>query len=235
MGGEINRLGLTTVLGVFGGSVLASAHVNRTRINQKMGGPMPAMYAFGWFLIGTLPALIAFPLEVFVVAVGIGLFAQLSAWYWKRGAQSEHRFEQTTLKRVFPIFGIYLLLLSVWPSTLPLAEWSNNLDYTQLTEAQRIVFAARFIEVIAAFTLLGYMVAGMRGRKDESGLKTAGWVFGSSLTFSILTAILRDLISGPLSFLLEVTLFTVAALYGALIYGLQLEVFRRMQAKEQSR
>lgn len=122
---------------------------------------------------------------------------------------------------MFLIFGVYLALLSVWSSTLPLAEWSNNLDYKQLTEVQRIVFTARFIEVIAAFTLLGYMVAGMLGRKEESGLKTAGWVFGSSLTFSILTAILRDFLSGPLSFLLEVTLFSVAALYGALIYRLR--------------
>jgi hypothetical protein len=97
------------------------------------------------------------------------------------------------------------------------------------------VFTARFIEVIAAFTLLGYMVAGLLGRKDESGLKTAGWVFGSSVMFSIVTALLRDLLNGPLSFLLEVALLTVAALYGAVIYRLQLEAFRRMQTQEESR
>ena len=76
---------------------------------------------------------------------------------------------------MFPLYGVYLLLLSVWPTTLPLAEWPNDLDYTRLTEAQRIVFTARFIEVIAAFTLLGYMVAGMRGRKDESASEN-GWL-----------------------------------------------------------
>jgi len=161
------------------------------------------------------------------ISLGVAAAAQLSAWFWKKGEKSEHRFEVSTLKRMFPLFGIYALLLSIWPTTLPLAHWPNGLDYKRLSELQRIVFTARFIEVIAAFTLLGYMVAGLLGRKDESGLKTAGWVFGSSVMFSIVTALLRDFLSGPLPFLLEVALLTVAALYGAVIYRLQLEAFRQ--------
>jgi hypothetical protein len=94
---------------------------------------------------------------------------------------------------------------------------------------QRIVFASRFIEVIAAFTLLGYMVAGMRGRKNESGLKMLSWVAGSAQAFSILTAVLRDFLTGPLSSMQEVSLFTGAALYGAVIYRLQLAAVKRLK------
>jgi hypothetical protein len=194
---------------------------------------MPAIYALGWFLIGMLPAVTVFPMEVSAIAVGVGAAAQLSARFWKRGAQSERRFELSTLKKVFSFFAVYLLLLSLWPTTLPLAEWSNALDYRRLTEVQRIVFVSRFIEVIAAFTLLGYMVAGMRSRKNESALKMLSWVCGYALAFSILTAVLRDFFSGPLSSVLEATLFTSAALYGAVIYQLQLAGLRRMQAQEQ--
>ena len=139
------------------------------------------------------------------------------------------------MKRLLPLYGVYLLLLSLWPTTLPLAEWSNGLDYKRLTEVQRMVFAARFIEVIAAFTLLGYMVAGMRSRKNESPLKMLSWVFGSASAFSILTAVLRDYFSGALSSVLEASLFTTASLYGALIYRLQLAGVRRMQAQEEHR
>jgi hypothetical protein len=227
IGGEIGRLGLVALLGVFGGSILASVYVNQMSAKQNLRGSILTIYVLAWFVIGAMPAVIVFPLEVSALAVGVAATAQLSAWLWKKGDKTEHRFEVSTLKRVFPLFGVYMLLVSIWPTTLPVTQWPTGLDYKRLTEFQRIVFAARFIEVIAAFTLLGYMVAGLLGRKDESGLKTAGWVFGSSIMFSIVAALLRDFLSEPLSFLLEVILLTVAALYGALIYRLQLEAFKR--------
>jgi hypothetical protein len=232
MGGELVRLGLTILLGVFGGSVIASAYVNRLCSDKARAGLMPALYASGWFMIGTLPAVAAFPIEVLTAAGVVAAAAGLSARLWKRGNKSERRFELSTLKKAFPLYGLYLLLLSVWPTTLPLAGWSNGLDYGRLTEVQRIVFASRFIEVIAAFTLLGYMAAGMRGRKSEPALKTLAWVAGSASAFSILTAVLRDFITGPLSSVLEASLFTGAALYGAVIYRLQLAAIRRLKTLE---
>jgi hypothetical protein len=193
---------------------------------------MPAAFAAGWFMVGTLPAVVGFPVEVLTAAGIVAVAAGLSVLLWRRGNKSDRRFELPTLKRVFPLYGLFLLLLSVWPTTLQLAGWPNGLDYGQLTEVQRIVFASRFIEVIAAFTLLGYMVAGMRGRKSESALNMLSWVFGSALAFSILTAVLRDFISGPLSSVLEASLLTGAALYGAVIYRLQLAAIRRLKALE---
>jgi hypothetical protein len=232
MGGELDRLGLTTVLGVFGGSVLASVYVSRMGCHKSREGFMPALYASGWFIIGTLPAVAAFPVEVSAAVGVVAVAAGLSARLWKRGNESERRFELSTLKKVFPVYGLFLLLLSVWPTTPPLAEWPNGLDYGRLTEAQHIVFASRFIEVIAAFTLLGYMVAEMRGRKSESALKTLAWVVACASAFSILTAVLRDFITGPLASVLEASLFTGVALYGALIYRLQLAAVKRLKALE---
>ena len=59
-----------------------------------------------------------------------------------------------------------------------------------------------------------------------------GSVLGSALAFSILTAVLRDFISGPLSSVLEASLFTGAAQYGAVIYRLQLAAVKRLKALE---
>jgi glycopeptide antibiotics resistance protein len=228
MGEELDRLGLTTLLGVFGGSVIASVYVNRTGPGRKQDSPMPAVYAAGWFLVGTLPAAAAFPLQVSAVAVAVGVAALFSARLWKRRNQSERRFELPTLKKVFPLYGLYLLLVSVWPTTLPLGVWPG-LDYPRFTEVQRIVFSFRFIEAIAAFTLLGYMIAGMRGRNNESALKTMSWVVGCASAFSIFTAVVRDFITGPLSSVLEASLFTGAALYGAFIYRLQMAAVKRLK------
>ena len=59
------------------------------------------------------------------------------------------------------------------------------------------------------------------------------WVFASALAFSILTAVLRDFLSGPLSSVQETALFTAAALYGALVYRLQLAGVKRLKTLEQ--
>jgi len=232
VGGETHRLALIVLLGVFGGSVLASMYVNRTGLDRKPGGPMAAVYASVWFIAGMLPAVATFPVEVLAAAGIVALAAQFSTRLLAGKKKAERRFEQPTVKRLLPLYGIYLLLLSVWPTTLPLSEWFNGFDYKRLTDVQRIVFTARFIEVIAAFTLLGYLVAGLRGRKGESTLKTLAWVAACASAFSVLTAALRDLISGPLSSVLEANLFTGAALYGAIIYRLQLTAIRRLKTLE---
>ncbi|MGE5255150.1 MAG: VanZ family protein [Hyphomicrobiales bacterium] len=231
MDGEVHRLALMLVLGLFGGSVLASVYTSRRPPDRRRGDFLPAFYASGWFLLGTLPALASFPLEVLAVSAAVGGAAQLSTRLFRHRNEAERRFELTTLARVLPLYGLFLLLLSVWPSTLPLGEWSRGLDYKRLTEMERIVFAARFIEAIAAFTLLGYMVAEMRGRRSESAVKTLTWVTGASLGFSILTAAVRDFLAGPLSSVLEAALFTTAALYGAIIYRLQLAAIQRLQTR----
>jgi hypothetical protein len=49
------------------------------------------------------------------------------------------------------------------------------------------------------------------------------------LAFSIFTAVLSDFFSGPLSSVLEASLFTGAALYGAVIYRLQIAAVKRLK------
>jgi len=77
-----------------------------------------------------------------------------------------------------------------------------------------------------AFTLLGYLVAEMGGRKDESASNSLRRVFGYVLAFSILSTTLRNLFSEPAFYLVEAVLFAAAAMYGAIIYRLQLAAVR---------
>ena len=89
--------------------------------------------------------------------------------YWVYSVRKkDRRFELLTLKMVLPIYFVYLFFLIFWPTTLPIGEWQARIDFQGLTLHERIVFIFRFIEFIAAFTLFGYMIAEMRGRKNES-------------------------------------------------------------------
>jgi hypothetical protein len=72
----------------------------------------------------------------------------------------------------------------------------SRTDFLNLTEVQRILFISRFIEVIVAFTLLGYLVAEMGGRKDESASNSLSRVFGYVLAFAIICFI-ADLMKRP--------------------------------------
>jgi hypothetical protein len=92
---------------------------------------------------------------------------------------------------LIPIYVVYLFFLIFWPTTLPIGEWQARIDFQGLTLHERIVFIFRFIEFIAAFTLLGYMIAEMRGRKNESVGRPLAWIFFAALINSILIEIIR--------------------------------------------
>jgi hypothetical protein len=51
----------------------------------------------------------------------------------KAGVRAERRFELPTLKRLFPLYLIYLLLVAAWPTTIPINEWQVFMDFKALT------------------------------------------------------------------------------------------------------
>ena len=164
----------------------------------------------------------------------LGAVSQLLARVLKAGERAERRFELPTLKRLLPLYLIYLLLVAAWPTTVPLNEWQVFIDFQEFTSRERIVFIFRFVELIAAFTLLGYMIAQMRGRKNESGAKTLAWILLGALCASAITAVLK----GPPP-LIAATVFqtvgmTAACLYGAVIYRLQLAAIRGSNLQPQT-
>ena len=77
------------------------------------------------------------------------------------------------------------------------------------------------LEYFAAFTVLGYVLAESRGRREESlgaaGPFLAASVGGAALGLEALAAIQ----AGPGASLLRVVLATLSSLYGARLYHLQ--------------
>jgi hypothetical protein len=52
-------------------------------------------------------------------------------------------------------------------------------------------FDFRFNEFMAAFALLGYMIAEMRGRKNEPTAKILGWIFFTTLICPVIIETIR--------------------------------------------
>jgi len=228
IGEEAARLGLLLLLGLFGTGVLCSISIYRYRNTGAFSFAKLSFFAMGWFIVATLPVLPKFPVPIAVFTIGIGILARLIAKIFKTGKMNERRLELATLKRILPIFVLYLLLLVIWPTTSPIGAWLFKTDFQALMFNKRLVLTFRFIEFIAAFTLLGYMMAEMRGRKNESAQKTLGWIFFTALICSIIIAAIRGYPPLIRSSILEIVFITAAALYGGIIYRLQLAAIQRL-------
>ena len=234
-GQEVLRWWLMVMLGLFGGGVLFSIYFYRLRGGGTVGPNKLSCFAMGWFFIGALPMLTGYPLQVIFFGAVLGAVFQLLARVLRPGPRTERRFELPTLKRLLPLYLIYLLLVAAWPTTVPLNGWQVFIDFQALTSRERIVITFRFIELIAAFTLLGYMIAQMRGRKNEAAGKTFAWVLITALVASVIIIMLKALPASISFSLIETGLISAASLYGAAIYRLQLSSIKRLWLKKSAK
>ena len=226
MGNDSGRLVLVLLLGLLGSFILVSIYTYRFKFKEKLSPTKLSLMTLSWFLFGATPSLFIFPLEVIVLALMIFVIVQISARFFTRKSTAERRFELLTLKRLLPVYAVYLLLLTIWPTTFALSE--PGLSFQGLAFDERIVLTFRFVEFIAAFTLLGYMIAEMRGRKPEPHWYT----FGLVIIIAFASATVIELINAYPSILTlnipQIILVTSTSLYGAVIYRLQLTEIHRL-------
>jgi glycopeptide antibiotics resistance protein len=229
-GGEAPRLWLLMLLGLMGCGVLAFIYRNRLKQGGRLTANTLSLFTASWFIVGALPVLANFPVQVAGLAVFLSSLMQIPGRLPLQNKRGQRRFELSTLKVLLSLYAVYLLLLALWPTTVPFQDWPRRVSFQDLTFNQRIVFTFRFIEIIGAFTLLGYMVAEMRGRIKESLGVALGWILAIVLSCSAGFVTLRA--AHPLigSDILETLLISSAGVYGAVIYRLQLAAVQRQSS-----
>jgi len=226
-GDENDRLWLLFLLGIFGSGVIASVYTNLLKEDKRLKFAVLSLLVMGWFVTASIPVLLIYPREILGFGLVIALFVQIPARLARNSSKEGRRFELPTLKKLLPVYLIYLILLTTWPTTVPLNEWGHTVNFVGLNFSERTTFIFRFVEMIAAFTLFGFIIAEMRGRKKESFFKTLLIVFFiifcSSTTLQILKV---NSLMIPAIFL-EPVFITLAGLFGAVIYRRQLSSIRR--------
>ena len=226
-GAEEARLWLLLLLGMMGAGVMGAIYVNRFKHSGTIGYAKLAVFTMCWFVFCTLPVLINFPLTIVFFGIVIVFIIQIFVRLVD-GKTHEKRFEIPTLKKLLPIYVIYLLLLAPWPTTIRAGEWQYNIIFEELAFAERIVFTFRFVEFIAAFTLLGYIIAEMRGRKDDRVENTLGWTFLIAAGSAIFIEIIKNYPAITNFNFLSIIVIISASIYGAVIYRLQLSAIERL-------
>jgi glycopeptide antibiotics resistance protein len=218
---------LAMLLGLCGCLILSAVYLHLLESSGAARSRWVALSATGWFLIGSLPRFSESPA---LVVFGSGLVAlatrALVAFPWLREGD-QRRFEIPVLKRVWPIYVAYLMLLSLSPLPSRYKNWSGVWGFHNLGE-QFSVSVWWLTEYFAAFTLLGYIVAESYGRRNITQGRSILW----SCFWCGVAAALLEVCRGfhpryAASFLQGLFAFT-GSLYGSLIYWLQLHAIQRM-------
>ena len=181
------RAWLVLPIAVFGGGILGTIYgaylAPRRRIDRVW--LLPA--ALLWFTVALLPATLG-DRGLLIAAASLTV-----ATAWLRSIATDRfrteyvnkRFELPTLRHVLPLFAAYLALSSLWPLDAATFTWRGSLMLlprgTPLTN--HLIYV--MLEHIAAFTLVGFVIAEFYGRDRqrfrEIAARVVGWGGGVSL------------------------------------------------------
>jgi glycopeptide antibiotics resistance protein len=216
-------------LGLFGASLLSAAQRYHFGPNHLLSRKAMVGAACGWFLLGAFPGLA--PRAAIVLFV---MIAAVAAFVWVRsadrsGARSiNRRFESKALSEAAPFYAAYLLLLVAPVAGFSASSWRGALGFDAMRGSWGTTPVLHVVEAVAAFTLLGFMLAEFRGRREarfrDGVLYVAGWCGGSALIAEILEGFRQDGGASGARWLLLV----IGALYGAWLYHLQRAHVRRL-------
>jgi VanZ family protein len=217
-----SRLWSSVFLGLFGGAVLASVYRHRLRRADVLSPGRVGLGAAAWFVVASLPAVFV---DARFVAIGAAIVGVATRWMAAsptflriRG----RRFEVPTLLRIWPFFAAYLWALALAPRVVPPPGVLASLG--QLVTLERL----------AAFSLLGFLLAELRGRRDDRGLRR--WIapvarqalaIAAALELASAIALGRASVARPFA-------LAALALAGAGTYRLQVAAVRELLGRKSS-
>lgn len=184
--------------------------------------PLPAgTMAAGWWLTAAWPIFAAHFVPAALVGTIMATAAGIGAGR-KAGEPTQRRFEAGLLRWLLPVFAFFILVLLVLPEGFDLARLERL--YPTASTYQRVVLTFRFVEVLAAFTLLGYMISQIRGRRDADAGPALVCCLGAVTALVLAAAVVHFFAWWQV--LVQWALATAACCYGAVIYRLQLAGIR---------
>ena len=229
-GMELSRLWLAVLPGLCGGGIVVALWQYRLRPAGVLSANTLALVVGLWFLVGTAPGLAKRPQFLICCSFGVaGIVRLLAAMPWVLGHHAR-RFELPTLRRIWPLYVTYVCLVALWPWPWGPHAWRISLGFAGVSDIPGIIPTLRFIEYIAAFTLLGYMIAEFRGRQDEAYTITVRWLMASAVLVGGVLEIIRGFHPAHGASVAHLVVATVAVLYGGVLYQLQLTSVQQLLA-----
>jgi VanZ family protein len=217
--GEPLRIAGALAVGTFGATIVGG--IQRSYLGPS-GAARPghaAAFIAVWFLAGAFALVRSQP---FVLAAGAPILGALCWWLGARAPRdgsSNRRFELSLLRSALPLYACYLALIVAAPLVADRGAWQFRLGFPEMASDRFEIL--RLLELAAAFTLVGYIAAEIRGRTvmryGDALRRLAAWGAGLALAVEVI----RGYDPGFGASLARGTLLALAAVYGGWLYHLQ--------------
>ncbi len=166
VGAGTSRAWFVVPIALVAGGILGTVHAAYLAPVRGIARGWLLLAAFGWFVVALLPAALGDPR----LMAGTAALTMGSAWLRSiataryRRDHGNRRFELPTLRLVLPLFAAYLALSSLWPLDAATAPFrvAVSLLPPGVVFNNRIIY--QMLEHVAAFTLVGYVIAEFYGR-----------------------------------------------------------------------
>jgi glycopeptide antibiotics resistance protein len=230
-GSDGSRVVLTMAISVFGASLLAAAQRYHFGPVRRVPVRATAAAAVAWFAVGAFPAIPRHPVALVLAGVIAGAIVLVRGRGEADMRPINRRFEVPTLRATAPIYLGYLCLLPLVALGGSAGSWHFTIGVGGLTSDWSPIEILRLLERLAAFTLLGYLIAEFRGRFDRGYASTVPRVLLWGALVGAITEGLWGFRAGSSASLVVLALALIASLYGGWLYHLQRDHVRALLAE----
>ena len=170
-----------------------------------------------WLLIGIGPAVLA---SIPIVIITLGVISLTALLTILPRSSADRRFERSTLKVLLPIFVLYLLLLALFFPFRPFGPWHMMFGFTDRVTDTSLQSLFPRLEYLAAFTVLGYIIAEWRGRLELSFRQDLPRLLFVLIGFAFVLEFLSGFQTGQGASFVRLALSVIGGLFGGTIYHL---------------
>jgi VanZ family protein len=215
LGEAPHRWLLSLLLGICGAIIFSNLfrHWSKT-IDFRIVG-FASLAAGSWFLIGAGPTLLP---SIPILIIGLGVMVLTAMLTMVRQPSADRRYERNTLKLLLPVLVPYLLLLTLFFPLRPLGSWHAIFGFTDSMADTSLQSLYPRVEHLAAFTVLGYIIAEWRGRLELSLREDLPGLLLIAACFALALEFLSGFQSGRGASLVRLVLSVTGSLCGGTIY-----------------
>ena len=214
-----NSLWLSLMLGIIIVIIFSAIYSFRLKPTGRIKSLTLSVLTGMFFSVASYHKFTTSPVFTSVVAVSLSISFLLLSYYWKTVDKNNRRFEIPVLKMILPAYLFYMISQTILPLYPFTVKWAFGIGFST-NSTLSILQSAKHI---GAFTILGYILAEIRGR----GKKLPLWRSVLKLSsICLLFAVGFELI---LSFhpyykgsMIQIVLYASGFIYGLIIYRLQL-------------
>lgn len=226
IGNQLQRIWLLLPLGLIGLIIVADLFTNRIHpswINRLF----TLLFYEAWFLSGAFPALIEYPKIVALMAFVCGIVLGVILLLYTPPKNGEQRFELSALKKIVPLYALYLIVLNRWP----MRSFTFDYNFTFVPEGlftnSDLDDIIRMIQLFSSFTIVGYVMYQYINRKHprNSLLKLVFFL----LVAAVFIEMPRGFNPSQQATLTYIFFDFFWGLFGSLIYILQLHYYKAIK------